>query len=629
MRLGLSHGLLSILSLRTYPFFTSPTLVLKPKIQLQHGLFADQAQLFCPLKHGLTTLSHMQWVQVAAISLTACLFGCSASSQASGQHQSDWPISEGDVPNAYGAPAWNGAGLEPYGIHSAPGPWLGYPQTAMPAQAQAGPVFVFPAAAASSPSPVLTGAPSPPAGAAVEAPKDTRPRMGAVRGFAYIYKKAAKAGLALGYIRLGTSVPLLSETPVKGDGCKKGWYPVSPRGYACLDHKTTLDLSDPYYQALQSVAPSEGVWPYRYAFSNGAPMYSRVPTAEEAAKAEKKYGPPGSYVQLAEWSAGHEELLTSERIVATDPVPAYFASGKRSVGGGPHDVRRLIWREIPNGSMVAYAKAFEANGRVWLLTPDLMLVPADRVRALRRSEFQGIALGNGIELPLAWNRHPAAKPKYKQKEDGALIRLDGAFAPKSAVPVSGEPVSLMGKHFYAIRGEPGFFVAVEDVTVSRARGEMPAGLAPNRKWIEAKIVPGTLTAYEGLRPVYATLFSPGKGGVPMPGKDHTKYATTALGYFPIEWKDRVATMSNEKGEPKILWFSDVPHIQYLRPPLAMHVSYWHEDFGRPKSAECVNVSPKDGAWLFQWTEPALPEGWGGIRPGDGNGFSTPVLITSR
>jgi len=61
----------------------------------------------------------------------------------------------------------------------------------------------------------------------------------------------------------------------------------------------------------------------------------------------------------------------------------------------------------------------------------------------------------------------------------------------------------------------------------------------------------------------------------------------------------------------------------------MHVAYWHEDFGKPKSAECVNVSPKDGKWLFAWTEPALPEGWGGIRPGDGNGRSTPVLITAK
>jgi hypothetical protein len=502
-----------------------------------------------------------------------------------------------------------------------------------PSPGVAGPAFVLPTPAppVAAPPVVMPEAtpPAPVAPVSVQ-PLDTRPRMGAVGQFAYIYKRPAKKGLALGYIRIGTSVPLLTDKPVKGDGCKRGWYAVAPRGYACLDtKKTTLNLNDPYYRALASVAPKEGVWPYRYAFSNGAPMYSRVPTREEQERHEKKFGRPGSYVQLAEWSAGHEELLTTEPITATDPVPDFFAGGKRHIGGGPRDPRQLVWRVIPNGSMLAYAKAFQMEGRVWLLTPDLMLVPADRVRSMRRSEFQGVELGKGVELPLAWNRSHDPRPKFRQGEGGALKRMGGAMPGKSSVPITGEEILVNGDRYFAVRGEPGVFVAAADVTVSRGRESMPRGLEPNRKWIEVKIVPGTLTAYEGLRPVYSTLFSPGKGGVPVPGKDHTKYATTAVGYFPIEWKDRVATMSNEKSEPKVLWFTDVPHIQYLRPPLAMHVAYWHEDFGKPKSAECVNVSPKDGEWLFRWTEPALPEGWGGIRPGDGNGRSTPVMITAK
>jgi hypothetical protein len=466
----------------------------------------------------------------------------------------------------------------------------------------------------------------------VQAPLvDARPRMGAVAAFAYIYKRPAKKGLALGYIRMGTSVPLLSQKPVKGDGCRRGWFAVAPRGYACLDNKTTLDLNDSYFRALASVAPQPGVvWPYSYAFSNGAPMYSRVPTPAEQERFERKFGPRGSYVQLAEWSKGHEELLSNERITATDPVPDIFEGGKRKVGGGPRDTAVLVWREIPNGSMLAYAKAFEAEGRVWLLTPDLMLVPADRVRAIRRSTFHGVELGKGMDLPLAWNRSHEPKPRFRRAEGGGMVEIPGVFPGKSAVPITGEQISEGKGKYYAVRNEPGVYIPADaEVTVARARKEMPRGLDPDRKWLEVKIVPGTLTAYEGITPVYSTIFSPGKGGVPVPGKDHTKYATTATGYFPIEWKDRVATMSNEKSEPKVLWFSDVPNIQYLRPPLAMHVAYWHEDFGNPKSAECVNVSPEDGRWLFNWTEPALPEGWGGIRPGDGNGRSTPVMITAR
>jgi hypothetical protein len=167
-----------------------------------------------------------------------------------------------------------------------------------------------------------------------------------------------------------------------------------------------------------------------------------------------------------------------------------------------------------------------------------------------------------------------------------------------------------------------------DVTISYARKKLPRAIKPGQKWIDAHINPGTMTAYVGIEPVYATLFSPGKGGAAVAGFDPTKYATTETGVFFFEWKEHVATMSNEKGEPKVLWFSDVPHIQYLRAPLAMHVAYWHEDFSNKKSAECLNLSPRDGRWMFDFTEPQLPTGWGAIRPGGGNGKSTPIMVNA-
>jgi hypothetical protein len=103
--------------------------------------------------------------------------------------------------------------------------------------------------------------------------------MGATDFHAWIYKRPARKGLPLGYVRIGTSVPLLSGEPVPGEGCPRGWYAVAPRGYACLARDTTLDLEDPYYKALTTVAPKwDAVWAYSYAFSNDAPMYSRVPT---------------------------------------------------------------------------------------------------------------------------------------------------------------------------------------------------------------------------------------------------------------------------------------------------------------------------------------------------------------
>src|SRR4029079_14516864 len=108
----------------------------------------------------------------------------------------------------------------------------------------------FEPAAAAPPEPEshAKSAPEPP-------PKQAGSRMGALSAFAYIYKHPSFEGLALGSIRMGTSVSLKSPRPVEGKGCKRGWYAVEPRGFACLGPQTTLDLDDPYFRALESMAP--------------------------------------------------------------------------------------------------------------------------------------------------------------------------------------------------------------------------------------------------------------------------------------------------------------------------------------------------------------------------------------
>lgn len=484
-------------------------------------------------------------------------------------------------------------------------------------------------AAAPAPADAATEAPAP--------PRDGRRRIGAVGPHTWIYKVPAFKKPALGKMRIGTSIVLKSPDPVAGEGCPRGWYAVEPRGYVCLDKTATLDLDDPYFKALAFSRPEGGTWPYRYAHSNGAPMYGRVPTAEEAEVAERGYGSK-VFKPLGDWAIGHEELISGEPIAATDEVPYFLEGGRRSAPGGNYNPAVLVWKKMPAGSMLAYSRAFAMNGRVWLLTPDTMVVPADRVSAMRRSTFRGVHLDESdVQLPLAWNRSKQPVPKLKLLGDGTFVPTGEALGPKTPVEISDHSVEKEGIAYLELRREPGVFIArVLDpakqldvpVVVTRRATKLPAGVAPGSKWIEIKIVAGTLTAYEGDRPVLASLFSPGKGGVPLPGNRHDIYATTATGYFPIEWKERVATMSNEKGEPKVLWFTDVPHQQYLDAPLAMHVAYWHEDFGKKKSAECVNVSPLDGEFLFGWTEPKLPEGWNAVRPGDGFGKSTPVVSTA-
>jgi lipoprotein-anchoring transpeptidase ErfK/SrfK len=39
--------------------------------------------------------------------------------------------------------------------------------------------------------------------------------------------------------------------------------------------------------------------------------------------------------------------------------------------------------------------------------------------------------------------------------------------------------------------------------------------------------------------------------------------------------------------------------------VAIHSTYWHNNFGEPTSSGCINVTPKDALWLFRWVNPLV------------------------
>jgi lipoprotein-anchoring transpeptidase ErfK/SrfK len=45
--------------------------------------------------------------------------------------------------------------------------------------------------------------------------------------------------------------------------------------------------------------------------------------------------------------------------------------------------------------------------------------------------------------------------------------------------------------------------------------------------------------------------------------------------------------------------------------VAIHSTYWHNNYGEPSSRGCVNASPEDAKWVFRWSLPQVP-----YDPGD-------------
>jgi hypothetical protein len=216
------------------------------------------------------------------------------------------------------------------------------------------------------------------------------------------------------------------------------------------------------------------------------------------------------------------------------------------------------------------------------------------------------------QLPIAFMRGDD-RPKVKRSGD-SFVDTEHRWPRLSWVALTGNEVGE-GADRYLETKESGFWVRAEHAHVARRLADIPLEVKNQKEgrhtWVDVDISEGTFVAYEGERPVYATLMSPGRGGAPLPGVPTLDSASTPVGNFNILGKFLTATMVS--GSISTLIHAEVQYTQNIGGPYAVHGAYWHDRFGEPKSGGCVNLSPIDSQRFFEWSEPQLPEGWHGMR----------------
>jgi len=354
-----------------------------------------------------------------------------------------------------------------------------------------------------------------------------------------IFRRPGLARRPLGLVRRDTRLAV--KAMIDAEGCAMGWYELVDGGFICEGDGFTVSIDPaPLPEELRIVPPeATEALPYRYAkLRTPASLYWRLPSEDEL-------GAVGSEA-VRERAKG-----------------AWFVAMDRHEAVGDEAMSRTV-------------RGFYVRDR------DLEQKPA--------ATMQGELLMGDDALPLA------------------IVHVEGAVL---VDPETGKPrgkaerfarfavadVRERGDGSGLVVATDGFAVADESVRVARARPR-PVEVAEGEQWIHIDLDEQVLVAYEGDRPVLATLVSSGKPGFEPP-----------VGVFRVHKKYATVTMSGPDPDAGTYTVEEVPWTMYYWGSFALHGAYWHDEFGKVRSHGCTNLPPVDAHWLFHWSTPALPAGW--------------------
>ncbi len=419
-------------------------------------------------------------------------------------------------------------------------------------------------------------------------------RIAAIAMRAWVYLEPDPESSKLGYLRAG-SVVERARTSAGHKGCVGSWYRVRPRGYICVGRGATLDLDHAVVKAMPRGAKRGDPMPYRYVISRKPPphLYFKMPTLEQQEQAEGR--------RRAE-SMALFNLRYREAFGQADALPEFLEGGRELPK--PYGAESPLHYRVHRGraddeSAFGIVAEFDWTDRKFGLTTELDLIPLDRTRLVKLSAMKGVVIERGGQ-PAFVIHHGVFT--YAPDALGNLQRK--ARAPyRSGWELTGKDngSSTTG----LVETTAGVWLPAASLRRTKIR-EDPAGFArEERKWIDVSIRKQILVAYEGKTPVYATLVSTGRGEMGDPATTHA----TVRGTYMIHAKHVSGTMDGDDETAEPFDLRDVPYIQYFHNGYALHGAYWHDAFGKVRSHGCVNLAPTDAAWLFEWTDPQVPQAW--------------------
>ncbi len=415
----------------------------------------------------------------------------------------------------------------------------------------------------------------------------------AFQALSQVFEKPDVHSFVIGLMRRGTTLRASEpiKTAMKGHGCDGTWHELWTRGFICRGLGFQLGRAPQTFTPAPAPAALYDALPYPYAKNTAqvALQYFRVPSEREQKESEASFA---AMQALLEAEAEKVAKLSPAKPPAAAPPPAPDDELATEPGQGM-PLPPLVRMAMAPGFYVS-VDGLEQNGeRQFARTVRGAYVETKTLAEVTLPQAAGGPIAANEQLPLGIVYRDGAKVSDRDPISGQLVAT-GALPRFTRVALqSGTPVDTVGS-LLTRSGQ-----LVQGSKLRRVEKVVRPALVPkNARLIHVRLAEQTLVAYEGERPVYATLVSSGKEGFETPA-----------GLFRIHAKHVSTTMDGLAGEEDEYSIEDVPWTMYFQGSFALHAAFWHDRFGNTRSHGCVNLSPVDARWLFEWATPTLPSGF--------------------
>lgn len=210
-----------------------------------------------------------------------------------------------------------------------------------------------------------------------------------------------------------------------------------------------------------------------------------------------------------------------------------------------------------------------------------------------RNEPQGAAVTE-VSEPGFWAEVsvPIAEARWRPGSAYVARRLYYGTVYRVVSAVQDEEGGWWYQLLEGITYSPGPYVPASTLRYIHPGELAPISVGHPDKWIHIDLSTHMLTCYEGGTGVFSTVFASG-----LPD------TRTPLGEFPVLYKRKTRRMMGGEGDDEY----DLPGVPFPTyftwSGVAIHGTYWHNDYGRAKSHGCVNVPSEAAKWIYRWVEP--------------------------